>query len=576
MRRVGDGRCLSYAVAVVLVASGFLVAEPLDVPAAVLAAEARRIETIERVSPSVVCVLDENLRGGGSGVLIDEDGYGLTNYHVVAGLLRTRKGWGGLGDGILYEMEVLGIDITGDVAMFRLIPPKEPYRFPFARLGNSDAVRVGDTAIAMGNPFILAEDYSPSVSLGLVTGVHRYQWGVEGNLAYTDCIQVDTAINPGNSGGPLFSDAGEVIGINGRISVSTRGRFNVGFGYAISANQIRRFMPALRAGLLALHGTWQARVEEVDGSGVVFSEIREPGPAYDAGVRRGDTLITLDGVTIQSANQVASLLGTYPTGWPLPLSIERLGAPLNLVVRLDPVQPKMKHPFLASQDINARQVVRVLQGFRDGTRGTSAALLPTRWRWTVTRAPEAKDKEAVRPSVRFEAGWEFGGPVTWRQRFDDGTVGRIIEFDAARATQRADTNADAFDLLPAEALALRSLFVLHEWASTPVDKLDIEQVAHIGSDALVGPTGTSNADGSPRLLEVIQWPIGEQAVAMYSLDADTFAVRRIVVHDDVAGTQTEITLSDYKDVGGVVWPQTMRIDGPERYTETLSNWELSP
>ncbi len=573
---MGDGCVLVSAAAAALMASFVVAADPVNVPASVLAAETRRIETIDRVSPSVVCVLDENLRGGGSGVLIDEDGYGLTNYHVVAGLLRTRKGWGGLGDGILYEMEILGIDITGDVAMFRLIPPKKPYRFPFARLGNSDAVRVGDTAIAMGNPFILAEDYSPTVTLGLVTGVHRYQAGVDGNLAYTDCIQVDAAINPGNSGGPLFNAAGEVIGINGRISVNTRGRFNVGFGYAISANQIKRFMPALRAGLLALHGTWQARVEEVDGSGIVFVEIREPGPAFDAGVRRGDKLVTFDGVTIQSANHVASLLGAYPTGWPLPLGIQRHGAPRDLVVRLEPVKPKMKHPFLADQDFNARQVVRVLKGFRRGVRGASAAPPPTRWRWTVTRTPEAKGKDAAKPPVRFEASWESGGPVTWRQRFDDDGLGRILEFDAAGATQRADIHADAFDLLPAEALALRSLYVLHQWAATPVEKLELDRVAHIGADALVGPTGTSNADGSPRLLEVIQWPIGEQAVAMFSLDADTFAVRRIVVHDDVAGTQTEITLSDHRDVGGVVWPQTIHVDGAERYTETMSNWELSP
>ena len=107
-------------------------ASPLSL---VLSAEARRIETIERIAPSVVCVFDSHRRGGGSGVLIDPHGYGLTNYHVAAGMLDKRKGWGGLADGVLYELEVLGIDVTGDVAMFRLIPPKAEFAFPFASLG---------------------------------------------------------------------------------------------------------------------------------------------------------------------------------------------------------------------------------------------------------------------------------------------------------------------------------------------------------------------------------------------------------------------------------------------------------
>ena len=147
---------------------------------------------------AVVCVYDEAQRGGGSGVVIDREGYGLTNFHVVAGMMAKRRGWGGLGDGKLYELEVLGVDPTGDVAMFRLTGRDS---FPFATLGDSDAVRVGDEVFAMGNPFVLSEDYTPSVSMGIVSGTHRYQYGVLGNLAYTDCIQVDAAINPGNLAG---------------------------------------------------------------------------------------------------------------------------------------------------------------------------------------------------------------------------------------------------------------------------------------------------------------------------------------------------------------------------------------
>ena len=198
------------------------------------AAGSERVALMERVSPGVVGVFDDEQSGGGSGVLIDPRGFGLTNYHVVAGMLDGRKGWGGLSDGSLYRLEVLGIDPTGDVAMFRLVGRDS---FPFARLGDSDKVAVGDTVLAMGNPFTLSENYAPTVTRGLVTGVHRYQWGVKGNLIYSDCFQTDASINPGNSGGPLFNSQGEIIGINGRISVNTRGGINVDGGDAIAATQ---------------------------------------------------------------------------------------------------------------------------------------------------------------------------------------------------------------------------------------------------------------------------------------------------------------------------------------------------
>ena len=149
--------------------------------AVVRRAEQARIEMIERISPAVVCIFNENQRGGGSGVIIDPDGTGLTNFHVVAGMLGSRRGLGGLSDGRLYELEVLGVDPTGDVAMFKL---KGRDRFPHVPLGDSSEVEVGDTAIAIGNPFILSEDYTPSVTTGLVTGIHRYQWGVGNNLIY--------------------------------------------------------------------------------------------------------------------------------------------------------------------------------------------------------------------------------------------------------------------------------------------------------------------------------------------------------------------------------------------------------
>ena len=210
--------------------------------------EQQRIDTIARISPSVVCILTPDQAAGGSGVIITPDGYGLTNFHVVAPLLRTRRGLGGLADGKTYPLEVLGIDPTGDMAMFRLTGRD---RFEPATLGDSDRVRTGDDIIALGNPFMLAEDFQPTATFGIVSGLHRYQYGADARtLLYTDCIQIDASINPGNSGGPLFNLQGRLIGINGRASFKNQDvlkrRINVGVAYAISINQIRRFIPALR------------------------------------------------------------------------------------------------------------------------------------------------------------------------------------------------------------------------------------------------------------------------------------------------------------------------------------------
>ena len=301
--------------------------------------QARRIEVMEWAARSVVCVFDESRRGGGSGVVITPDGYGLTNFHVVAHLLKTGRGVGGMSDGKLYPLEVLGIDPTGDVAMFRLTGKD---RFTPAPLGDSDQVRVGDAVFAMGNPFALAEDYKPTATFGIVSGVNRYQFGKDPRqLVYTDCIQVDASINPGNSGGPLFDMAGHVIGINGRASFERRGRVNVGLAYAISVNQIKRFIPGMRAGLLLEHGSLGATTLDLGYRRVVFDKMLEPSPASKAGIQVGDCLVSFAGRPIRSSNQFANILGTFPAGWPVEVIFEHEGQPATRIIELErlPVKP---------------------------------------------------------------------------------------------------------------------------------------------------------------------------------------------------------------------------------------------
>ena len=578
-------RCNAAALCGVIAAAigGARAAESLGVADPVMQAEERRVEMIQRVAPSVVCIFDRNQRGGGSGVIIDPQGYGLTNYHVVAGMLDTRRGWGGLSDGTLYELEVLGIDPTGDVAMFRLIGAE---RFPYAELGDSDAVRLGDAAVVMGNPFSLSDDYTPSVAVGLVTGVHRYQKGTKGNLTYTDCIQVDASVNPGNSGGPLFNVAGEVIGINGRISVNTRGRFNVGLGYAISSNQIERFIPAMRAGLLARHGSLQATVDAEPDGRIVFQRIAPDWNADKAGIRRGDTLLTFDGVPITSGNHYASLLGTYPADWPVPIEIEQEGRQRTVVVRLDTVNPKLRKPFELQREVNVREVERVLRKFAEATLGTTEARRPGGWKWTLVRtfAPGA-DGSAKTPEC-YEVSQTGDGPVRMQRRYDDGSPGPLIVYDDRTATQRIDEASEPWELATDVGMVFSALYVMQRWMLEAAETIDLSRVTHAGGDRIVPQSGDSGG-----ILEVLEWPVAQNAVAKFGFDVQSGRLLRLRVRDSQSGAEATIDLEEYRRIGGLwpitspihsrvyglTWPQRMEVHGPGlKYNDVLSNWELSP
>ena len=281
-------------------------------------AEAERIRVIENVYGSVVAIYGNNRQGGGSGVLYDADGLALTNHHVVAAA--GREGWAGLADGKLYRWRLIGTDPGGDVAIIQL---QGRDSFPVSRLGNSDYVRVGDFAMAMGNPFVLAEDQKPTVTLGIVSGIKRYQPGAGVNtLVYGNCIQIDSSINPGNSGGPLFNMQGEVIGINGRGSFKERGRVNVGLGYAISSNQVKNFLPDLLATKVAQHGTLDA-VFGNRGGQVICETINLDSPIAQLGLQLGDRLVSFDDLPIDDANQFTNIISTLPADWPAKVTFER-------------------------------------------------------------------------------------------------------------------------------------------------------------------------------------------------------------------------------------------------------------
>ena len=296
---------------------------------AVLELEKKRVKAINRVIGSVIAIYGNDRSGGGSGVIIHPSGIALTNHHVIMGA--GVEGWGGISNGKMYKWKLIGTDPGGDVSIIQMEGRDD---FPCTTLGDSDTVRVGDWALAMGNPFILAEDQSPTVTLGIVSGVKRYQPGAGQNqLEYGNCIQVDSSINPGNSGGPLFNFQGEVIGINGRGSFQDRGRVNVGLGYAISSNQIRNFIPELLATKLVEHATLDANFSNRKGK-VVCSDLNLDAPVAAAGLKLGDELLEFEGVEIKTSNQFTNLICTVPEDWPVSLKVrDKEGKEKSIYVR---------------------------------------------------------------------------------------------------------------------------------------------------------------------------------------------------------------------------------------------------
>ena len=301
----------------------------VEVDPAVTEAEARRAAVMAEARSKTVAIFPPSGQGGGSGVLITADGYALSNFHVVTGSEKHMKV--GLSDGRAYDAVVVGIDPVGDVALIKLFGRTD---FPVAEFGDSDKVRVGDWVFASGNPFLLAHDFQPTVTYGIVSGVHRYQYPSGTLLEYADCIQTDAAINPGNSGGPLFDADGKLIGINGRGSFEKRGRVNVGVGYAISINQIKHFLGCLRSGRIVDHATLGARVASDEDGRAVVADVLEDSDAWRRGLRIGDEIVSFGGRPVLTTNAFKNVLGIFPQGYRVPMTFRSRGMSHAVHVRL--------------------------------------------------------------------------------------------------------------------------------------------------------------------------------------------------------------------------------------------------
>ncbi|MCB9779555.1 MAG: Do family serine endopeptidase [Alphaproteobacteria bacterium] len=254
-------------------------------------------------------------QGSGSGFIIGEDGYVLTNNHVVDDADTVTVT---LADEREFTATVVGTDPRTDVALVH-IDTDEP--LPTVPLGDSDGLRVGDWVVAIGNPFGLTH----TVTTGIVSAKGR----VIGAGPYDDFIQTDASINPGNSGGPLFDLSGRVVGINTAISAMGQG-----IGFAVPIDQVEEILDELRADGKVARGWIGVGLQELEGplveqlgasEGVVVSAVYPGNPAADAGLQAGDVVTTIDGAKVTESAALVRAIGMKKPGEAIKLGVLREG-----------------------------------------------------------------------------------------------------------------------------------------------------------------------------------------------------------------------------------------------------------
>jgi len=299
------------------------------------------VDAVEKVSKSVVniasvrMVQDQLFRvfpveGVGSGVIVDGKGFILTNNHVVDDAQKLRIT---LKDGNVFNGVVVGTDEVTDLAVVR-VDSKEA--LPFARLGDSDQLKIGEIVIAIGNPFGLTG--GPTVTAGIVSALNRSLQFESGAL---ELIQTDAAINPGNSGGPLVNTNGEVIGIN-----TAKMPYAQGIGFAVPVNTARIIVKDLMEsgritnrpwiGIATIKITRQLaqyyRLPTNDG--VLIAQVESQSPADYADLRKGDIVEAIDGRKITDPSQMSSNIRKRSINEKIIMTINRYGRRFDCQIQL--------------------------------------------------------------------------------------------------------------------------------------------------------------------------------------------------------------------------------------------------
>jgi serine protease Do len=271
----------------------------------------------------------------GSGFIISNDGYIVTNNHVISGrdgqkLVDTITVT--MSDRREFTARVVGRDPLSDLALLKV----DGENLPYVQFGNSQGVRPGDWAIAIGNPFGL----SGTVTAGIVSALHR---GIQGGGAYDRYIQTDASINQGNSGGPLFDLNGNVIGVNTAIFSPTGG--NVGVGFAIPAELAKPVIDQLRNGGKVRRGYLGVQIQPMTPAiaaslalpkdrGEIVAAVEPSGPARSAGLQQGDVVVKVAGQDVTPDNSLSYIVANTPIGSRVPIEVIRGGKRLTLTAAI--------------------------------------------------------------------------------------------------------------------------------------------------------------------------------------------------------------------------------------------------
>lgn len=295
------------------------------------------VSVAERSIPAIVGVsahLGPRQRSEGSGFIFRKDGYILTNAHV---LMDSRRITIQRRDGNEFDAKVVGTDLNTDLAVLKIDVKEELPVLPFA---DSDEVRVGQFAIAIGNPFRL--DYT--VTTGIVSGKGRTILSADTIIRYEDFIQTDAWINTGNSGGPLLNIHGEVIGINALIrravDSAVPNPIRAGAGFAIPSNLVQKIGTQLIANGRIIRGFLGISMQEV-AEGIYVRSVRRNTPAALGGLRRGDVIIKYNGKKVQDTNQFKMLIADSQVGEASKITLLRNGVARTLTVTIAEMPPQL-------------------------------------------------------------------------------------------------------------------------------------------------------------------------------------------------------------------------------------------
>lgn len=299
----------------------------------------------------------------GSGVIVDPSGLVVTNYHVIEGMTTVKVA---LADRREFDAEIVLRDQRTDLAVLRL---KGASGLPAMELGDSDAIEVGDLALALGNPFGVGQ----TVTQGIISANARTQVGISD---YGFFIQTDAAINPGNSGGALVDMQARLVGINSAIFSKSGG--SVGIGFAIPVNMVKIVVAAAKSGGTKVRRPWfGASLQSVSKdiadsigldrpSGALVTDVNDDGPAKRAGLKRGDVVVSIDDQKVDDPEGLGYRLGTKAIGGSATLGVLRDGKKITAQIGLvgapetpprDPVKIKGSSPLSGMTVVNVSPAV---------------------------------------------------------------------------------------------------------------------------------------------------------------------------------------------------------------------------